>query len=317
MAKRRSTRKKSDAPLPPRSHEQLMRDLHHLIAQQSFESPEEVEAFMQEFVAKGTPIPEYTPETDQERAQDLIYQAQEARTPQKALDLVREALMLDPDCADAYVLMADLTAATPAEAWAFYEAGVKAGERALGPEFFKENKGHFWGILETRPYMRARLGLAMVLWDLERQEETAQHMAAMLELNPNDNLGVRMLYITLLLEMRDDKRLNQLLKQYPDDWSAPWLYGKALYEFRKSGAGAKADTLLNEAMERNPHIPLFMLDKKKLPKNPPMVDYYSPGDENEALDYIMQGIRVWVETEGALEWMAEVHARSKGQGKSA
>ena len=32
---------------------------------------------------------------------------------------------------------------------------VETGQRTLGEQFFKENRGHFWGILETRPYMRA------------------------------------------------------------------------------------------------------------------------------------------------------------------
>jgi hypothetical protein len=30
---------------------------------------------------------------------------------------------------------------------------VAAGERSLGPKAFEEDAGHFWGILETRPYM--------------------------------------------------------------------------------------------------------------------------------------------------------------------
>jgi len=28
--------------------------------------------------------------------------------------------------------------------------GVEAGERALGKEAFERDRGHFWGVLETR-----------------------------------------------------------------------------------------------------------------------------------------------------------------------
>ena len=48
------------------------------------------------------------------------------------------------------------TAETPEQALELYRKGVEAGERALGSESFNEYAGHFWGHLETRPYMRAR-----------------------------------------------------------------------------------------------------------------------------------------------------------------
>jgi hypothetical protein len=63
---------------------------------------------------------------------------------------------MSTECADAYVLLAE-AAQDPQEMRSLYEQGVQAGERVLGPEIFAEEVGHFWGIVETRPYMRARL----------------------------------------------------------------------------------------------------------------------------------------------------------------
>ncbi len=40
---------------------------------------------------------------------------------------------------------------------------MPAGERALGPQLFEQEAGRFWSLVEARPYMRARLGLAQVL----------------------------------------------------------------------------------------------------------------------------------------------------------
>ena len=77
---------------------------------------------------------------------------------------------ISPDCADAYVLLAE-HAKTADEAQNLYEQGVAAGERALGREAFAEHEGHFWGVLETRPYMRARQGLAQCLWEAGRRRE--------------------------------------------------------------------------------------------------------------------------------------------------
>ena len=61
----------------------------------------------------------------------------------------RKALKISPDCADAYVLMAEI-ATTPAQALELYRRGVAAGERALGQRAFVEDVGHFWDRLETR-----------------------------------------------------------------------------------------------------------------------------------------------------------------------
>lgn len=58
------------------------------------------------------------------------------------LRLAREALAQSPDCADAYVLLAEATRDAQQARW-FYEEGVEAGRRGLGPEPFDEDVGHF------------------------------------------------------------------------------------------------------------------------------------------------------------------------------
>ena len=40
-------------------------------------------------------------------------------------------------------------------------------------------------------------------------------------------------------------------------------------------------------------------------------DYYSWGDENEAVVYLKEAVPVWIETPGALEWIHEFYDRRK------
>src|SRR5712671_1778797 len=87
-------------------------------------------------------------------AQDLIYQAWEIPNPKRRMALASKALAISPDCADAYVLLAK-AANSPADTLELYRKGLAAGERAIGKQSFEDNVGLFWGILETRPYMRA------------------------------------------------------------------------------------------------------------------------------------------------------------------
>src|SRR5260370_23607299 len=99
-----------------------------------------------------------------DEAQEIIYDAWEAVQPKRRIALALKALELSPDCADAYVILAE-AAAEPADELEFYRKGVQAGERALGKKTFESDEGNFWGILETRPYVRDRVGLAQCLWE--------------------------------------------------------------------------------------------------------------------------------------------------------
>ncbi len=141
-------------------------------------------------------------------AQDVMYDAWELSNRRKRIALARRALAISPLCSDAYVLLAEETAKSVREALVYYQKGVEAGELALGPEGFEKCAGRFWGHLETRPYMRARAGLAAALWALGRRQEAIEHYRAMLELNPNDNQGIRYLLAAQLLAQNDIEALK-------------------------------------------------------------------------------------------------------------
>src|ERR1700676_1758143 len=124
------------------------------------------------------------------KAQDVMYEAWDRTTSRSRIALAHKALTISPLCADAYNLLA-AEAATTADARDLYARGLEAGELALGPKGFKEYDGHFWGFLETRPYMRARGGLALALLKLGEEAAAVEHFRALLKLNPGDNQGIR------------------------------------------------------------------------------------------------------------------------------
>jgi tetratricopeptide (TPR) repeat protein len=103
-------------------------------------------------------------------------------------------------------MLAMETASSSDEALRLYRQGVEAGEKALGKAAFRDDVGSFWGILETRPYMRARQGLAEALWTTGLRDETAEHYQDMLRLNPNDNQGIRYLLLDCLLALTRPRR---------------------------------------------------------------------------------------------------------------
>ena len=234
------------------------------------------------------------------QAQELMYEAFDARGARRAA-LAREALAISPDCADAYLLLAEETASSVEEARELLERGVAAGERALGRKSFEEDVGHFWGLIETRPYMRARAALAETLWALNRREEAVEHQRELLRLNPNDNQGVRYRQAEWLLWLERFEELDELFAAYEDDNAAAYGYTKALAAFRRQGDSAQARRLLAEARELNPHVPAYLSGRKRLPARLP--DYVGFGDASEAVDYAASAKALWASVPGALAWL--------------
>jgi tetratricopeptide (TPR) repeat protein len=253
-------------------------------------------------------------ETPLDRAQSLLYRAFEEPDHDRRIALAREALDICPDCADAYVLLAEHTHKRK-EALALWEQAVAASERALGPQGFEEAVGHFWGLLETRPYMRARLGLANALWTAGRRDEAAGHLQDMLRLNPNDNQGIRYTLAGFLLSLDRDDDLGRLLEQYSEDSLAAWAYTQALLAFRRQGDTVEARRLLKAALKKNKHIPAYLTGRKFPPDRGPRS--YSPGDENEALEYVGSFLAGWKSTPGAVAWLRQNDSTIKKPKKKA
>jgi len=241
-----------------------------------------------------------------DEAQLIMYDAWEAPTRQRAVALAKKALEVCADCADAYNLLAEEKAESLEEAIELYRKGVEAGERALGKKAFKEDVGYFWGLLETRPYMRSRAGLAQSLWEAGQREEAVEHYWDLLRLNPNDNQGIRDLLMPCLIQLDCDKDAEKLLKQFEEDGMAVWMYSRALLAFRKYGDSSAAGKSLKAALDENKHVPFYLLGRKKMPRTLP--GHYGFGDDNEAVLYAHGNRAAWKATPGALEWLA---ARAK------
>jgi tetratricopeptide (TPR) repeat protein len=235
-----------------------------------------------------------------DRAQQLMYDAWETPDHRTRTKLARKALEIYSDCTDALSCLAE-DSIDPEEALTYYRLAVEAGERDLGPESFTEDVGHFWGFLKTRPYMRAREGLAQALRAVGRIDEAAEHYEEMLRLNPNDNQGVRMQLLPLLIELDRDEDAASLLERYYDDAFSAMTYGRALLEFRASGDSDAAQERLSKALEANKHVPALLTGKKKMPRTLP--DYHGFGDKNEAVAVVHDSRDSWRRTPGALDWL--------------
>ncbi len=181
------------------------------------------------------------------------------------------------------------------------EALLKYAEKALGEEFFVNNKGYFWGLIETRTYMRTLTALAETYKVTMQREKAIECYEKSLSLCKEDNLGARYLLADLYMELRRPDDALKLIEQFKDDTGAMMLFTKALALFIKYGDSPKAAAGLKAAIKSNEFIVLMLVGEMALPKEPP--EYYGWGDENEAALYVMHNRLLWANSPGAMDWL--------------
>ena len=268
-----------------------------------------LEAFASQFASSRA-------STAVDQAQDMMFDAMEEPDRRKRVALAHKALLVSADCADAWLMLARETAVTPEDSVNFHAKAVAAGERALGKAAFRDDVGMFWGLIETRPYMRARQGLAMAQWEVGRHDEAVAGFQDMLRLNPGDNQGVRYVLLDWLLRLGRDADAAKLMKRYNDDDSAEWLWSAVLVAFRKSGPSAAARTALGQATAANRFVASYLTGRKKVRRS--LSAYIAVGSDEEGA-YLAQSTHpTWAAQAGALDWLAgETPALSVGRKPSA
>jgi tetratricopeptide (TPR) repeat protein len=246
----------------------------------------------------------------------VLCEASQEQPSRRELQMLRQALRLDPDCADAYFLLARRES-DAARAEPLYRRAVEAARRSLGDDAFNVPGFPFWLAVESRPFMRAMAGLAGSL-DLQgRHDDSIDVLAEMLRLNPGDNQGVRYRYLTLLLmtgRLDDARRLLES-PDYRDDACAVWDYATALVAF-KQGRRADADAALARAVSRNELAVELLLDPSLIPPGP--IPGWTPGDASEAVVVADLLAEPWGSDAKALRWLDEATAAPRPKpGKSA
>ncbi len=274
------------------------KDFHRLLDKQNFKNEDELKEFMNSIMMK--PIPEIPEEelTKEERAQDLVEEAYDLpiRDAIKNIDI---ALNFNPDCIDAYEFLGSVQRSVES-ALNYYEKGVNIGKRIFGGKYLKDHKGQFWGFHETRPFMRCMFQYSDCFYKLGKKDTAISIMEEMIELNPNDNQGVRDQLMLYLLEQNEFDKFRKYMREYSGDGGVYTHFNRALYAFKTEGESAKSNELLKTANEENKYV-LPMLVSSKLQTELP--DSYGIGDKKEAKYYYVFAQRIWQQTPGAVKWL--------------
>jgi tetratricopeptide (TPR) repeat protein len=232
------------------------------------------------------------------RADDLIDGAWDAPSQTQRAELAREALSLDPEAIDGYVVLA---LATPvlAEKVALLSHAVTLGERRWSRHRIKTRMCP----LEERPFERALQHLVLALCQLDNSQEATRVAERMLRLFPNDNTGIRFVLMHLYGEQGQWEALERHLQECRgDEHRAHYAYAAVLCAYMRAPEGT-ADATLAVALNINIYVPLLLEDLPALPTMESGVPY-SRGSPQEAIDYAKNGVRAWQRASGSLEWLA-------------
>lgn len=187
------------------------------------------------------------------------------------------------------------------------EALQQYAEKALGEKRFEEDAGMFWGLIETRTYMRVLTALAEAYRTSMQREKAVACYEKSLLLCEDDNLGARYLLADLYMELRRVDDALALIERFDTDRGAMMLFTKALALFIKYGDSRKACAGLKMAIKSNTHIVPLLLEKSPMPTELP--SYYSPGDESEAALYVAENRLLWRNSAGVMDWLSNYSSK--------
>ena len=239
---------------------------------------------------------------DRDQAQELAYDAMMSTDGEEVMRLCAQALKLDPRCTDAMLIITRMPLDHDQAIKSLKQIVEMAYEDLGGAAFIEENRGDFWYLVETRPYMRARASLAMEYCDAGRLEEAIAECEGLLELNPDDHQAVRHTLLSAYLQLGDLAGLQALLPRFQVESEAIFAWAQVLERFA-AGDEAGARRALAVARNLNHHFEAYANGTRPLP--PEQGGMYEKGEESEAA-YICSVIgESWLDQPGLVDWLKQ------------
>lgn len=126
--------------------------------------------------------------------------------------IIQKALEIDPTNVDAEGMRIDRLKKVGDKLKALKE--LEEAERGRLKDFFKNDTGHFWGIFETRPYIRVLNHLVQIYSDESMHTVAVKWLREILRLNKSDNTGARYSLMTSYMRLGQEKEMRALKKKY-------------------------------------------------------------------------------------------------------
>ncbi|PIY80451.1 MAG: hypothetical protein COY80_02860 [Candidatus Pacebacteria bacterium CG_4_10_14_0_8_um_filter_42_14] len=175
----------------------------------------------------------------------------------------------------------------------------------LFPEKFIPGKDTFpWSIHSNRPFLTFLLEYASYIYHQHGVKKSIPHLERMIELNPNDNQGVRGLLTTIYLLTGQPAKVLKLSEKFPNDLLPELAMGKvlALYKLDRADEAQKYYQKYTQYLK---HLRAELLATTHQP--PPESGSQSSGvlvgGPEEAWLFWKAQHAAWDGTKGVIEWL--------------
>jgi tetratricopeptide (TPR) repeat protein len=179
----------------------------------------------------------------------------------------------------------------PAKALREWQLAVETGLESLPADFVFGPERMDWLWLDNRPFLRAYVGLALTWEERGMIGEACAIYENVLDLNPNDNQGVRHLALACFFQMRRPQRVLEFCNRcdYEDYVIA---YGRVL-ALHMLGSAEEARAAAAEAAASFPHIAAEMRKTKHVRPKSSFPGYVTAGGADEAYEFWMRYGAFW------------------------
>jgi hypothetical protein len=286
-----------------RETEKMMKIIKQLIEEKGLTSEEEINAFLKnEIINKSFEDLDFDLESSEEEiALDIIERARLEEDVFESISLIEEALSYDKKCIDAYVLLASKQT-HPFLVEYFFKKALNIGKKRFPKEFLEENKDHLWAVHEVRPYLMAINGLAQLNYQEGDFWSCSKKLERLIKLCPNDNMGVRELLFTVLLDLEKFKKFKRYSEMFLEDSLASTMFSRVFYSFFNDNDLEKTVYLLKIAQKSNQHITKKLITPNiKFKLN----DSYALGSPEEANNYCYFAKELWQDKSELIHWLKQ------------
>ena len=258
--------------------------INEFLANTDAKDEKELNEKLQDFIQKYNAGEIEYENTILDDAYELLEKAENAKSKAQAIKYAKKAYEKCPECFDAIIFQCDLEE-NGIKRMKLLDAGLKTEKNRLIKEkyFDKENIGHFYGIFETRPYIRGLVIKAEYLLEEGKLRQAESVCNEVLKLNANDNMGVRYLLMAIYATLEEENDMLKLYKKYPEEDLEMLFPLFAIYY--KNGNDKKAKEYLKRIDKCNPNFVKFFKgtieESKKISPG-----YYSRGDSSEIFMYL-------------------------------
>lgn len=257
--------------------------LNDFFANADAKNDEELNEKLQEFITQyNNGEIDYT-NTILDDAYELLERAENAKTKKQAIKLAKEAYDMCPDCFDALLFQVELEENSIKRDKLLNE-GLDFEKNRLEEEgyFDKDNISHFYGIFETRPYIRGLYSKAYYFMADGKLKQARDICLEIIKLNESDNLGARYLLMAIYACLEEEKEMLKLYKKYQEE-SLEMLFPQFVLYY-KLGKVEEAKVLLKRINKANPHFIKFFKGTIRINDDIPH-GCYSIGDSSEVIMY--------------------------------